>query len=361
VSYLGRTTYQVYEFSLAHGAWQRGRLLESKAASPSGRSIDPRAGVDRAQGYLSSIATIFDYNFNAIDSMLYINDLNTTGNYMVPREFVTTLPYYVEFSAGTETHNDTTFIVQFTEWKWYRINLSPPGSGSCSTYYCYTYFSDSTGVHSANRVEAYFHLSVHPPVQVSISGEDTITLAGQYEWMASATGGSGSYTYQWERNDDEGWYSAGTASTYTAVVDTGHYAFDLRVIASSVGKSDTATHHVTVEAPEYELTLPPIGGATSIESEGEYEWTAEPSGGTGQFSYEWYYKVHMWYPKPYPTTLCEADWELVGTDDSYSRYVYDDEFDFYIKVVVTSGTQEVYNSKKVYPFDEEDPMCWERR
>ena len=292
--------------------------------------------------------------------MVYINGLSTTGDYMVWREFATTLAYYAEFEAGTEEHNDTTFIVQFQEWDWSR-NVAPTGQGTCYTTYCYTMFQDPA-VHLANRVEAYFHLTVQPPVQVYITGPDSIKLAGQYQWIAHPSGGSGSYTYHWERRDDEGsWYSAGTASTYVAVVDTGTLVINLRVVASSVGKSDTSTFQTPVDARESLLTLPPIGGPTSIESEGEYEWTAEPTGGTGQYSYAWYYKVHMWYPKPYPTALCEGDWLLVGTGDSYSQYVYEDEYDFYIKVVVSSGTQEREDSKKVYPFEEEDPICPERR
>jgi hypothetical protein len=241
--------------------------------------------------------------------------------------------------------------------------VSPTGQGGCGSTYCDTYFVDTAGVHLANRVEAYFHLTVQPPVQVYITGPDTIKLAGQYQWTAHPSGGSGNYTYQWQQWDDESdtWDSVGTASTYTAVADTGHYFIDLRVMASSAGRSDTATFQTRVDAPEYPLTLPPIGGPTSIETEGEYEWTAQPAGGTGQFSYAWYYKVHMWYPKPYPTALCEGDWLLVGTGDSYSQYIYEDEYDFYIKVVVSSGTQQLENSKRVYPFTEGDPLCPERR
>jgi hypothetical protein len=44
-------------------------------------------------------------------------------------------------------------------------------------------------------------------VVVSVSGLTTIKTAGNYSWTASATGGSGSYSYTWEKSVDGAAYA----------------------------------------------------------------------------------------------------------------------------------------------------------
>lgn len=225
--------------------------------------------------------------------------------------------------------------------------------------YSSTHFFSFPNNYGSNRVVARYHLAVHPPVTVSIAGPDSILIADEYEWTANATGGSGTYTYEWQRSTDGGdpWTSVGTSATYVAAVDTGNFVFHLRAIATSAGKADTATHLVVVDATEARLRLQAMTGPTTIEAADTYQWAANPEGGTGSYSYEWFYKVHMFYPKPFPTDLCEEEWYLVGTNQTFSKYVDEGEPDFYLWVRVTSGTQEVSTSKKVYPFESEDPEC----
>lgn len=57
-------------------------------------------------------------------------------------------------------------------------------------------------------------------VAMSITGPSWVTTAGTYTWTASASGGAGSYTYRWEReNSLGGWYTVGYSSTYSAFMD----------------------------------------------------------------------------------------------------------------------------------------------
>lgn len=82
-----------------------------------------------------------------------------------------------------------------------------------------------------------------------------------------------------------------------------------------------------------------IAGPTSIGSDGNYQWTAVPSGGVGGYTYQWYRKVDYWWPRGAATCHYETDWEPVGTGSSYASFVTNGDYDFRLQVVVTSGTE----------------------
>jgi hypothetical protein len=88
-----------------------------------------------------------------------------------------------------------------------------------------------------------------PPPSVSISGPSNITYGGTYQWYAAATGGNGSYSYQWQLRYSYGgaWYNVGSnSSTLNHYVHDMDGPFSLRVTVTSGGVSATsAEFHVT--------------------------------------------------------------------------------------------------------------------
>jgi hypothetical protein len=91
-------------------------------------------------------------------------------------------------------------------------------------------------------------VTVEPYFAVSISGPLTVTTAGEYNWTATATGGTGGYSYRWwiEWNSAPGQLDEhGTASTATLWVDeyTPSY-FILYVEATSGSQKVTAQRGV---------------------------------------------------------------------------------------------------------------------
>jgi subtilisin family serine protease len=87
----------------------------------------------------------------------------------------------------------------------------------------------------------------------SISGPDYIWAAGTYSWQANATGGNGTYTYQWQyRAETSGtWSNVGTSATYSRFVGNYAPAFYLRVTVTSGGASFTSPeYYVYKEPPE---------------------------------------------------------------------------------------------------------------
>lgn len=90
-----------------------------------------------------------------------------------------------------------------------------------------------------------------------------------------------------------------------------------------------------------------ITGPDSLSTSGTYEWTAEPAGGDGSYTHEWYRKTDHWYPRQSPTCHYDTDYQLVGTSQSYSSFVSGTAFDFSLAVFVTSGTDTKSRSKHV--------------
>ena len=88
--------------------------------------------------------------------------------------------------------------------------------------------------------------AVPPDVSVFITGPTYITSPGTYTWTANASGGSGNYTYTWERSHLSGpWTVVGSARTYTQAVSFtgGSYYWTLRVTASSGEQSATSSNY----------------------------------------------------------------------------------------------------------------------
>jgi serine protease len=162
--------------------------------------------------------------------------------------------------------------------------------------------------------------AVRPP-SANITGTSSITTAGTYTWQANASGGNGTYTYNWEyRVGTAAWTSVGTASSYSRTVALGNPAFELRVTVTSNGLNASDTHSVAV-APGTNIT-----GTSNITTAGTYTWQANASGGNGTYTYSWQYRVQG-------TTT----WTSVGTASSYSRAVALSDPAFELRVTVTSN------------------------
>lgn len=85
------------------------------------------------------------------------------------------------------------------------------------------------------------------PVEVYLTGPTLIEEPDLYTWTAHPSGGTGSYTYDWEIYYE--WYGAwaplgGTQSTRSFSVDETDGSFSIRVTVSSGGDDDSDTLYV---------------------------------------------------------------------------------------------------------------------
>ena len=179
------------------------------------------------------------------------------------------------------------------------------------------------GYLSPNRL-----LYVNRPVSAAISGTANITTAGSYTWTASGVGGNGSFTYRWEYRvqGSATWTQVATTASYSRGVAAGEPSFELRATVTSAGESASATQPVSVNIP----TIAPVGvsitGPTYVLGGSTRTWYANPTGGTGTYTYQWQFR-----------TESGTTWTNVGTGNSYTRTVANLALPFYLRVTVTSG------------------------
>jgi subtilisin family serine protease len=90
------------------------------------------------------------------------------------------------------------------------------------------------------------------PVSVYISGPTDLYAGGTYTWNAHASGGNGSYTYQWQYRGEfsSTWSNVGTgASSYSRFVGARAGSFYLRVVVTSGGASATSAEFYVYKEP----------------------------------------------------------------------------------------------------------------
>jgi subtilisin len=97
-----------------------------------------------------------------------------------------------------------------------------------------------------------------PPLQVSISGPNSWSTGSNLSWTASASGGNGTYSYQWsERIDHQdgwscdyqtGWSPVATGNPYGRWVSSMEYDFRVQVVVTS--GTQTASAEMKVWGPQ---------------------------------------------------------------------------------------------------------------
>ncbi|MDD3875083.1 MAG: T9SS type A sorting domain-containing protein [Bacteroidales bacterium] len=164
-----------------------------------------------------------------------------------------------------------------TQTTCYRRNVT---SGSCGTVSS-----------AAITVTVYANLTAG-----SVGSNQSIcynTSPAAFTQATAPTGGTGSYTYQWQNTTvsgcGSGWgnISGATANTYQASSLTQTTCYRRNVTSGSCGTVSSAAINVTVYA---NLTAGSVGSNQSIcynTSPSLFTQTVAPSGGTGSYTYQW--------------------------------------------------------------------------
>lgn len=104
---------------------------------------------------------------------------------------------------------------------------------------------------------------------------------------------------------------------------------------------------VTMASP----LLVSISGPSTIQMSDTYSWAANPSGGTGVYSYQWYHR----YNHQTPTCNFQTGWSALGTASTQQLSVGPYEYNFELRVEVQSGNQSKTTTHGVWP--QGDPIC----
>jgi len=187
--------------------------------------------------------------------------------------------------------------------------------GSTKTFRLYTR-------NNGCRSQSWFPLTITVAAPLSagtISASQTVCNGGDpavFTNTASASGGLGGFTYQWESqaNCTGGFGNVGgaTSSTYDVPAGITQTTCYRRTATNTCGSVSTGALSVTV--------LPTINYGTVSGGGGTYCATADPgimsvtpSGGTGTFAYQWYYQNGS---VACPTGSSTAGWIAIGSANS---------------------------------------------
>lgn len=255
VSYLTDAREEKYLFHLEDGTWKRGPRMEARqlAGPPLARgSMAPSATASSTMSYPHAIALTRTYTGGVVDNWymphssagLYSDIHLYSGNY-------SDSPAYAWFYPGSITTADgNTHSVSFVSWWFWTSETTLAGycdTPACDTHRSYYHPSFGTQIHPANKLQLYYNYSISPaPPSVYINGPDYVDTGATYTWEAVASGGDGSYTYQWEFSQDGGisWSWVGSSQTYSSYISPGQTNFNLRVTVVSRGAGNTAYKYV---------------------------------------------------------------------------------------------------------------------
>jgi len=131
------------------------------------------------------------------------------------------------------------------------------------------------------------YITVNNDPQISIISDATICTGGSKTLTATASGGAGTISFQWQYNSGSVWINAGPSSDEYIVSPTVSTIYRCLYIASGSGCQTAYSNSVSITiVPDPDIS---ISGGTTVCTLGTATLTANVSGGTGTLSYQWQY------------------------------------------------------------------------
>ena len=184
--------------------------------------------------------------------------------------------------------------------------ISPVGSGA-HTYYTYV-----TDYCTGTMDTAVYQVRVRDSVGISVSADTTICFGTSAEVRVSPIGGDGSYSYDW--------IGLSSASTVTVTPAESRY-FVVQVSDDcSIYEPKDSVYVTVLDSISVEII-----GPDSVCYTEQFELTAQVSGGTGQYSYNWdqgedfdsRYSLSLLQSKTIPLTISDGCTVPDGYDEFY--------------------------------------------
>ena len=231
------------------------------------------------------------------NGVVYFGD--TWGNTMYARDATTGAEVWT-ITAGGSIDAGTAVVARaggsgsYSNYQWFVDSTSAQTSASTT----FTYYPSSTGTHSISVVvtDSLGAISGQSsPASVNVAAVQSVSISPiissiqtgySQTFTASATGGSGSLTYQWYVNDALRQTSGTTYNFHPT--STGSYAVYCKVIDSASTPESVYSNEEHVDATSAP-TVVVSPNTWKIDLGQSQQFTATPSGGSGAYTgYQWY-------------------------------------------------------------------------
>ena len=199
-----------------------------------------------------------------------------------PTDIGNTVTFTASGSGGTGSYT----------YQWYEGSSAISGAtsstystpfNSAGTYSLYVIIHDGVG-NSATSNTITETVYSDPSVSVS-SSQNPTDVGNSVTFTASPSGGSGSYSYQWYRNGNA--VSGATSSTYTTSFSSSGSDSIYVIIHDSVGNSAQSSTITETVYSDPSVSVSSSQNPTDVGN--SVTFTASPSGGSENYSFQWYY------------------------------------------------------------------------
>ena len=276
----GSYSYQWYSGSAGSGTAISGATSSSYDTSES------------SGGSYDFYVEVTDDTGNTVSSLTFSQTVNSDPSISIsssrnPSDAGQTIDFSTSTSGGTGSYTSYSYVL----YDGTSTSDSQLASGSSSSF-SYTFsntgsylldysVTDSNGYTSSTSITQ----TVNSDPLVSISSSQNPTDVGKSITLtASASGGTGSYSYQWYEDSNAisgatgstyspgSYSSSGTYDYYVSVTDQAGYTVDSNTVSETVNSDPTVSASSNVSSADVNYPI---------------EFSSSPSGGSGGYSYSW--------------------------------------------------------------------------
>lgn len=142
----------------------------------------------------------------------------------------------------------------------------------------------SAAIAGLNRTSTPFNVSIcQSNLQVSCSASpSSVQVGGIINWISSALGGTGLYTYSWSGTDSLSGSASSVSKSYSSVGTK-----NATVTVTSGSDTASADCSAQVTSAPVALTVSCLASPSSVQVGGTINWSSSVSGGTGTYTYSW--------------------------------------------------------------------------
>ena len=341
---LSLSSYKMYDRTLEKQVYFDGVTVN---ISPNSRTVlnvslpSCMAQIDLYYGPIIKSVPTLDRSGTLLEWAYYQNNSNSYGN--ASGNFCTDIPETPELVVACSANPSSVDVGNSVSWTatvsggtgaytyhWTGTDGLSNYSQSASKIYSTagTKYATVVITSGGRSISANCSVVVEPPVTPNLTGSCSasplsVNVGGRVYWTATASGGTGAYTYHWTGTDGLVNYSQSTSKLYSTA---GTKNATVVITSGTESINANCSANVNNNTVDDELIVTCSTNHSSVDVDEDVIWRATASGGDGVYDYEW-----------------------TGTDDLEGdtrnvTWSYDNGGTKRGRITVTSGGQTAYTS-----------------